>query len=81
MYNRVSDNLEIDAEACKSAAAVPGKPGTVRVTPAHPGYGTLDITIVATKQWVTMELGDVNAWTADPVEKHLAFGVFHSGLL
>ena len=66
MYNRVSDNLEVDAEPCKSAAAVPGKAGTVRVTPAHPGYGTLDVTIAAAKQWVTFELGDVTSWTADP---------------
>ena len=81
MYNRVSDNLEVDAEPCKSAAVVPGKAGTVRVTPAHSGYGTLDVTIAAAKQWVTFELGDVTAWTADPKEKHLAFGIFHAGLL
>jgi hypothetical protein len=81
MYNRVSDNLEVDAEPCKSAALVQGRPGTVRVTPAHADYGTLDITIVATQQWVTFELGDVSKWTADPREKHLAFGAFHAGLL
>ena len=31
MYNRVSDNLEVDAEPCKSAALVQGKPGKLLV--------------------------------------------------
>ena len=63
---------------------VAGSAGTVWVTAAH-GYGTLDVKIVAgsatTGGWVTVEIADLSNWNADPVQKHVGFGLYGTGLL
>ena len=34
-----------------------------------------------TGKWVTLEFANLVSWNADPVEKHIAVGLFNQGLL
>ena len=68
LYNRVADNHTQNLEPCVSAAAV--NSSTLRITAAH-GYGTLELSLTAGTNWVLFTLGDLSAWRADPVQKHL----------
>jgi hypothetical protein len=50
------------------------------VTAAH-GAGSVDISVRAHAEHLLFEVADVSGWTgADPVERHLAFGEFWSGM-
>lgn len=74
LYNKIADNHTTNMEGCVAAHAVAvddsGNGGTLRITAAH-GYGTLDLQIKAGANWLLFQLGDLSAWEADPVQKHL----------
>lgn len=78
LYNKVADNLPQDSDACVSVAALPNN--TLRATAAH-GYGTLDLQYSVAASWVTFELLALDAWTADPREKHVQLARLEQGLL
>ena len=68
LYNKIADNHTQNMEPCISARAV--NSSTLQITAAH-GYGTLELTVTAGENWALFTLGDLSAWTADPVQKHL----------
>jgi hypothetical protein len=94
LYNRVADNMAVDTDPCIMAELVAdgsaggggsalASSGVVRVTAAH-GYGWVDVALTAgspSLAWVTLELVNMSQWHADPIETHVAFGDFGTGLL
>eukprot|EP01043_Picozoa_sp_COSAG02_P078434 COSAG02_NODE_17652_length_989_cov_0.860674_1_plen_245_part_10 len=77
-YNRVSDAREENLEGCVSLTRTEND--VLRVTAAH-GAGSVDISVSSHPEHLLFTVKDISSWTgADPVEKHLAFGEFWTGM-
>ena len=63
-----------------AAAAAAAERQVLRVTAAH-GAGTVDIAVETRSTHLIFEVVDLSGWTgADPIERHLAFGEFWTGV-
>jgi hypothetical protein len=91
-YNRVADNRATNLDSCVSVSVVAaadhqqqqsgvGDELTVlRVTAAH-GAGTVDISVRPGPEHLIFQIENLSNWTgADPVERHIAFGEFWTGM-
>lgn len=68
LYNKVADAHPVNLDPCISASVVNGN--TLRLTASH-GYGTLDLSVTAGKEWIVFQIVDLSSWNADPEQKHL----------
>eukprot|EP00937_MAST-01D_sp_MAST-1D-sp2_P002385 g2385.t1 len=97
LYNRVSDNRATNMDACTSVSVVAAPASSdrnrsgsdggndevlLRVSAAH-GYGYVDVAAAVAPggAFVTFTARALGSWTADPTEKHLAYGEWWAGLL
>ena len=78
LYNRISDNHPDDWDACVRVTS-PG-PGLLDVTAAH-GYGHIRLSYKAHPKFVIFTVNATDGWHGDPVERHIAFGQFWSGIV
>ena len=78
----MADAQATNLEACAGVALVSrnATAALLRVSARH-GYGTLDLSVSVHDALVTITVADARAWRADPVERHLGFGEWWTGLL
>ena len=85
-YNRVSDNRAVNMEACTNVELLEHSSNSantswlLRVGAAH-GYGSVYLAVKASGAVLNLTVHDLSEWRADPVEKHIMFGEWWSGLL
>ena len=78
LYNRISDSQPSDWDACVTASSK--GPGLLEVTAAH-GYGHIRLSYTAHPHFVIFTLNATDGWHGDPVERHISFGQFWTGIV
>ena len=81
LYNNPHDNQPTDFSACISASLLhtttdPAVPKTLhlRLQAAH-GYGSIDISVTPSANFVTFELVSLTTWAAPPASRHISFAL------
>ena len=81
LYNRVADGRPVNLSPCERAEIIGrSSPLRLRLHAAY-GYGSVDVSLQPSSSALAFRLENTSGWHADPVERHLAFGEFWSGIL
>ncbi len=78
LYNKISDARANDWGACTKVQSP--SPGLLDVYAAH-DYGHVRLQYTVASDYIVWTVKSTADWHADPVERHIAFGEFWSGIL